>query len=364
MKVGIDISQIVYGTGVSSYTKELVRKILEIDREDRFILWGGSLRHKEIIRQYAFSLKGNFELKISPLSPNMADFMWNRMHKINVERFVGKVDVFHSSDWTQPPTRAFKVTTVHDLAPLKFPKLTHPRIVAVHKRRLYWVVNEVDRIIVPSISTKEDLIKVGGKEERIVVIPEAAGDVFKPQSEEAINAVKTKYGIKEDYIMTVGYGERKNTRRLIEAYGKVKRKNLKLVIVGGVRKESLERGVTYTGYVSDSDLAAFYSGSRGLIYPSIYEGFGLPVLQAFSCDCPVVTSNTSSLPEVAGEAAVLVDPENINLIAEGIEEVLVRPSKWIKKGRVQVKKFSWEKAARETLRVYRSGFPSGEKISA
>ncbi len=353
MKIGIDISQIVYGTGVSVYTKELVRNLLAIDREDEYVLFGGSLRQVSSIKNYVLSIKGNFETKFFPFSPTLVDFVWNRLHIFSVEKLIGKVDVFHSSDWTQPPTDAFKVTTVHDLAPLKYPKLTHPKIVSVHKRRLYWVINEVNKIIVPSRITKDDLIKIGGKEERIVVIPEAAGEVFKPQSEEAISAVKARYGIKEDYIMTVGYGERKNTKRLIEAYEKVKRKNLKLVVVGGARKHSLERGVTYTGYVSDNDLAALYSGSRGLVYPSIYEGFGLPILQAFACGVAVVTSKGTAMEEVAGEAAVLVDADSVTSISEGIDEILVRPSMWRKKGLKRIKDFSWEKTTRETLKVYR-----------
>lgn len=226
MKFGIDISQIVYGTGVSVYTKDVVRKLLEIDTEDRFILFGGSLRNQHILRQFTLSLKGNFEVKIFPFSPSMADFIWNRVHRLKVEKLIGKIDLFHSSDWTQPPTNAFKVTTVHDLAPLKFPKITNPRIVAVHSRRLYWVTREVDRIIVPSESTKEDLLKIGGKEERIRVIPEAASEVFKVQPCGFVRQVKTKYGINDDYIMTVGVGERKNTKRLIDAYQKSKKKKL------------------------------------------------------------------------------------------------------------------------------------------
>ncbi len=353
MKIGIDISQVVYGTGVSVYTKELVRKLLEIDHEDEFVLFGGSLRNQYILRQFCLSLKGNLEFKILPFSPTMADFVWNRVHRLKVEKLIGKVDVFHSSDWTQPPTNAFKVTTVHDLAPLKFPKATPPRIVSVHSRRLYWVLRECDRIIVPSKSIKGDLIATGGKEEKIFVIPEAAGEIFRPQPQQLIKSVKVKYGIKDDYLITVGYGERKNTEKLIEAYEKVKRKNLKLVVVGGLRKESETRGVIFTGYVTDLELAALYSGAKALAYPSFYEGFGLPVLQAFSCGCPVVTSKGAAMEEVADKAAILIDPYKVSSIAEGIDEILRKPKEYIKKGLKRVEEFSWEKAARDTLQVYR-----------
>ncbi len=354
MKIGIDISQVVYGTGVSLYTKELVRKLLEIDREDQFILFGGSLRSQYLLRQFSLSLKGNLEVKILPFSPTMADFIWNRVHRLKVEKLIGKVDVFHSSDWTQPPTNAFKVTTVHDLAPLKFPKATHPRIVSVHSRRLYWVLRECDRIIVPSQSTRGDLIAIGGKEEKITVIPEAAGEIFKVQPQNLIENVKAKYGIKDDYLITVGYGERKNTKKLIEAYEKAKRKNLKLVVVGGIKKETETRGVIFTGYVSDLELAAFYSGAKALVYPSFYEGFGLPVLQAFSCGCPVVTSRGTAMEEVAHKSAILVDPYEVSSIAEGIDEILRKPKEYIKKGLKRAKDFSWKDTAEQTLALYKS----------
>lgn len=354
LRIGIDISQIAYGTGVSVYTRELVKKLLEIDSEDHFILFGGSLRRQQVFRQFSLSLKGNFETRILPLSPTIADFIWNRVHRLKIEKLIGKVDLFHSSDWTQPPSYSFKVTTIHDLAPLKFPRLTHPRIVSVHKRRLYWVIRECDRIIVPSVATKKDLVVIGGKEEKIKVIPEAASDIFRPQPEELIKKVKVKYNINDDYLITVGSGGRKNTKRLIDAYQKAKRKNLKLVVVGNRTPDLVEeRGVISTGFVSDMDLASLYAGAKALVYPSLYEGFGLPVLQAFSSGCPVVTSKETAMEELFGKAAVLIDPYKVDSITEGIEEVLRKPKEYIKKGLKKSREFSWEKAAKGTLEVYR-----------
>ncbi len=357
MKIGIDISQIVYGTGVSVYTKELVRGLLKVDTENEYVLFGGSLRNQFLLRQFTLSLRGNFKVKVVPISPTAADFIWNRIHRLKIERLIGKIDVFHSSDWTFPPTRAFKVTTVHDLAPLVYPRLTHPKIVAVHKRRLYWVVKEADRIIVPSKVVEEDLIKIGGIKEKIRIIPEAVGQEFKISDSGVINSIRKKYNLNSDYLITVGVGERKNTKKLIEAFQKIKRKNLKLVIVGMGSGKYRERGVIPLGYVPDADLPILYSGSRGLVYPSIYEGFGLPVLQAFACGIPVATSMATAMEEVAGEAAVLVDANSVTSISEGINEILVRPSMWRKKGLKRIKDFSWEKTARETLEVYESGFP-------
>ncbi len=351
MRIGIDISQIVYGTGVSVYTRELVNNLLQIDSKNKYVLFGGSLRRKADLMRFTGTLKA--ETKIVPLSPTLADLVWNRLHTFKVEKLIGKVDVYHSSDWTQPPTDTFKVTTVHDLAPIKFPNETHKRIVEVHRRRLYWVLKEVDRIIVPTNSTKKDLIELGADEAKIRVIYEAAGEHFKKVSDEVVKEVKTKYGIREDYIMTVGVGERKNTKRLIEAVQKVKGKRLKLVVVGGAKDSNFEdRGVVYTGFITDDELIAFYSGAKALVYPSLHEGFGLPLVQAMACSCPVVTSDLGSMKEVVGGAGILVDPYDINAIAMGIEKAVDGPKGLITKGLKRVKEFSWEKAARETLEVY------------
>src|SRR5258708_7110480 len=268
MRVGIDISQIIYGTGVSVYTRELVTNLLKIDKENQYVLFGGSLRRREELKRYTKN--------IIPLSPTLADLVWNRLHIVGVERFIGNVDVLHSSDWNQPPTAAFKVTTVHDLAPINYPNETPKRIIEVHKRRLYWVMREVDRIIVPTNFVKDELKKLGADEKKIRVIYEAAGENFKKVTGEAVNETKKKFGIREDYIMALGIGERKNTKRIIEAYQKSK-KNYKLVIVGGHAKTNFdERGVTYTGYISDDDLVCLYIGTNAFLSPSLSALFAFP----------------------------------------------------------------------------------------
>jgi len=354
MKIGIDISQIVYGTGVSFYTKELVRKLLQVDRENQYVLFGGSLRRKGGLEHFLGSLRGNFISKIYPIPPSIADFIWNRLHIFGIERLIGEIDVLHSSDWSQPPSSAFKVTTVHDLSAMRFPRLTARKIFDVQGRRLMRVKEEADRVIVPSESTKKDLIEYGIEESKIRVIYEAAGEEFFPKSPEDVNLVKAKYGIRRKYILTIGVGGRKNTERLIKAFELAKAgEELNLVLIGrqtaNVRSG---RGLNFLGHVEEKDLPALMSGAETFAFPSLYEGFGLPVLQAFACGTPVVTSNVSSLPEVAGNAAVLVDPEDVNSIAEGIKKALRGRIGLVKSGFAQAKKFSWDKTAGETLKVY------------
>src|SRR3989344_5338261 len=284
MKIAIDSSQILYETGVSSYTKNLIEGLLQIDKENQYIIFGGSLRRYFELKNKLklFELKNNHNIftKVFPLPPKLTDLAWNRLHLFPIERLVGDIDVLHSSDWAQPPTRAYKVTTVHDVIPIKYPKLTHPTIVSTHVRRFNIVKKVVDAIICPSESTKGDLINLGVSLNKIFVIPEAPESIYKP-------ATKTQI------------------------------KKLKLVVVGEAKTEiSYRRGVIFTGPVQSNELPVFYSGAEALVYPSLYEGFGLPILEAFSCKIPVVTSNFGAMREVADSCAQLVDPYSVSSIVE------------------------------------------------
>lgn len=359
MKIAIDISQIVYETGVSHYVRNLVTNLLKIDKDNSYILFAGSLRRKVDIEKFASTLSGNFELKVFPLPPTLLSFLWNNLHVFPIEKLIGPVDIFHTSDWAEAPSSAFKVTTVHDLAPILYPNL-FPRdairnIVETHKLRLSWVKKESKRVIVPSEATKNDLVQLGFNADVIRVTPEAVSTNFKKAIEEEIVAVKRKYQISGDYVLSVGMNPRKNTQRIIDAFEKSRYgKDLKLVFIGTPKYITVQEGrnVRIVGHVENSELSVLYSGAKALIYPSLYEGFGLPILEAFACECPVVTSNVSSLKEVAGKAAALVDPYDVNSIVEGIEKVLRGPKGFIEKGVARVKEFSWEETARKTLGVY------------
>jgi glycosyltransferase involved in cell wall biosynthesis len=221
---------------------------------------------------------------------------------------------------------------------------------------LYWVRKESKRIIVPSESTKSDLARLGFNENEIRVIPEAPSDIFKPASTESIENLKKKYKISGKYILGIGINIRKNTENVIKAFDLARAgQDLKLVLVGFPKYSNIKetRNVRIAGHVPFRELPALYSGAEALVYPSFYEGYGLPILESFACGTPVVTSNVSSMPEVAGDAAVLVDPYDVNSIAEGITKALNGPKGLIEKGFTRVKQFSWEKTARMTLDVYK-----------
>lgn len=354
MRIAIDISQIVYGTGVSIYTENLVRNLLAIDSSNEYRLFAGSLRRKEdILRIFP-------QTKVFPIPPTLANIIWNRLHVLPIEKLIGQVDIFHTSDWTEPPSTAFKVTTIHDLAPFLYPNL-FPKdlirdIVDTHRSRLALVRREASRIIVPTDATKKDLITLGFDESKIRVIAEAASTQFKRSTQLQINEVKVKYKLHSKYVLAVGMDPRKNTERILKAFDHASAgKEVKLVFIGEPKymKIKEDRNVRILGRVPESLLPALYSGAEALVYPSLYEGFGLPILEAMSCGCPVITSNLSSTKEVAGGAALLVDPYEVESIKEGIEKILRGSKSFIDKGYKRVKDFSWEKTARQTLDVYK-----------
>jgi len=348
MKIAIDISQVVYGTGVSTYTKALVDSLLNLDQENEYVLFGGALRRSA-------QIKSIFpEAKIFPIPPMAADFIWNRLHVFPIEKLTGPVDVFHSSDWTQGPSKAFKVTTVHDLIPLKFPKFIHRKILDAHIHRLELVRKEVDRVIVPSVSTKNDLIDFGVSEDKIRVIPEAG--IYHNVNTQIIDSVLKKYQISGDYLVAFGSAPYKNIVNIVKAFELASAgKNLKLVILGNqsIKLIREQRNVRLVGFVPDDEMAVIVSQSKGLIYASLYEGFGQNILEGFYFGIPVITSNLASMPEVAGEAAVLVDPYSVESISDGIDKILRGPKNYINKGYLRFKDFSWEKTAQMTLEVYK-----------
>ena len=380
MKIGIDISQSAHrGTGVGTYTKELVENLFRIDRKNEYVFFFSSLRGK--LPDFKFPLDREqhrpapkFKIKQCKLPTSVLELLWNRLHVLPVEKLVGKVDIFHSSDWTQPPAKAKKITTVHDLSPWKYPETLDPKIVRVHKRRMKWVLQEADLVIADSIATREDMFKIlNFPRKKVRVIPLAADKIFSPQPLSEIERVKTKYRIGGEYFLSVGTREpRKNLKRTVQAFrmfsqgltGQKRNSECEsgevcLVLVGkfGWGKDiAPAEKVILTGYVPNSDLPALYSGAKGFVYPSLFEGFGLPVLEAMACGVPVVTSGVSSLPEVVGQAAILVDPEKTEQIAMALNEIYFNRTldeRLKKMSLAQSKKFSWEKTASQTLKVYR-----------
>lgn len=378
MRIGIDISQIVHGTGVSRYTQLLVQSLVKIDHKNQYVLFGTSLRRNKQLKNFQQDLKGykNVEFKIFRLPPILFEFLWNRLHLLPIEKFIGDVDVFHSSDWLEPPIssdKTKKVTTIHDMVVYLFPSSLPPRIVSNQKRRIKYVKKEVDMVIANSQTTKEDIIKfLEIPEDKIVVTYLAASQDFKPQDEGKIDEVLEKYKIKKPYILSVATQEpRKNIQKLLDAFDKLiqdpksKNQNIHLVLVGkygwgkGFRLGENDEGsgqVIWTGYVPQEDLLALYAGCRVFVYPSLYEGFGLPVLEAMATGSPVITSNNSSMAEIAKNAAILIDPRSESQLVRALNLVLnlnlENYQKMVNASLDRARFYTWPKTAKQTLKVY------------
>jgi glycosyltransferase involved in cell wall biosynthesis len=332
LRVGFDISQTAHTGGVATYTQNLAENLSKLS-DLEMVYFYSSLR-----KPYKGKLK---HVKTFRLPPTLFEVLFNRIRNTPIEKFIGNIDIFHSSDWIQPPSKAKKVTTVHDLVALKYPEWSHPKIAAVHKRRLHLVEEEVDMVIAVSESTKNDLLEVSKiPKEKITVIYEAVDERFKPKSKKELDEFKQKYDLPDQFVLAIGgVGERRNLKRVKEAT-----KDYNLIITG----ETIPS-------LTPEEMPLLYGAATILLYPSFYEGFGLPVLEAMSCGIPVITSNISSLPEVGGNAALYVDPQSIVDIAGTLKDVWDDKdlkNELIKKGFDQVKKFSWERAAKETAAIY------------
>ncbi len=332
LRVGMDISQIAHGGGVATYTNNLTAQLSKLSNLE-MVYFYSSLR-----KPYRGKLKNVKKYRLPPI---LFEMLFNRWRNVSIERFIGSLDIFHSSDWTQPPSKAKKVTTYHDVVPIKYPQWSHPKIVAVHKRRLWLVEQEIDFVIAVSESVKADLLEVSKiPENKIKVIYEAPSADFKIQSKTNIEKFKKKYNLPKEYVLAIGgIGERRNLKRIKEAS-----KDYNLVIAG--------KTVPWLEY---DELELLYNSARVLLYASLYEGFGLPVVDAFACGLPVITSNVSSMPEVGGDAALYVDPFNTEDIKDKLRMAMEDNDlreEMIEKGFKQVKKFSWKKAAYETEAVY------------
>lgn len=376
MKIAIDISQIVHeGTGVATYTDQLIRNLLKIDTENEYILFGISLRKLRLLTNYFTGLKTshkNLESKFFSIPPTAGEFLWNRLHLVKMENLLGSIDIFHSSDWIQPPTAAKKITTIHDLLVYEYPDVSHPYIVETQKRRLKWVMQECDAIITDSIFTKNRLAKIMKVDfPNTEVVYPGIMNKFRPADKEAIRKVKQKYGLYDDYILSVGTVEpRKNLIALLKAFEQFlkhplisnRNRPMELVIVGKYgwgEKIAKAKNVKILGFVPEDDLPVLYSGATMFVYPSLYEGFGFPILEAMACGCPVITSDHGSLKELATGAAVIIDPESTEDIMSKMIQLFVDQelrAELVKQGKKNIERFNWEKTAGEVLKIYKRLF--------
>ncbi len=362
MLIGIDASRaaVQERTGTENYSLNVIRHLLSLERSHRYRLYFNRLPSAEL-----FPMAAGLELRVMPFPR-----LWTHL-RLSWEMARYPPDVLfvpaHVLPLVHPPS---SVVTVHDLGYLYYPEAHRPLDRLYLDLSTRYNARVASRVIAISQATKDDLIQHYGVEpDKITVVYSGCdGTIQTVEDEATIKAVKARHGIQGDYILYVGTLQpRKNLKRLLEAYALLRKQGETphLVIAGRkgwlyeqifqqVEKLGLKAEVTFPGYVPQDNLPALLSGARLFVLPSLYEGFGLPVLEAMACGTPVLCSNVSSLPEVAGNAALLVDPLDVEGMAEAMNRVLQDEelrARLVERGRQQVRRFSWERCARETLTV-------------
>lgn len=358
MKIGIttDILRNIK-TGVEEYTVELINHLAANFPEDEFFIIREKDRHQEFKDFKSFETKKRIKFFGSR-------FFYSLL--ANPDTFKG-FDLIHCPTHEAPFFRKLKtktVATIHDLTPLVLPEEQKFNRVFYFKYFLKPLLRNFDGIIADSFSTKNDLMKFFGiPEEKISVVYLGVSERFKPQTADPV--FLNRWGLEPGYIFFMGTIEpRKNIVRLLGAFEKIRQKfKIKLVIAGGLgwqyqkiyQKILASKDVVFLGYVPDEYLPALYNGARIFVYPSLYEGFGLPVLEAMASGLPVITSNTSSLKEIAIDAAILINPLDTEALEREMSRLISSENlqkELAEKTLKQAQKFSWDKTAAETYQVY------------
>jgi glycosyltransferase involved in cell wall biosynthesis len=364
MRVAIDARKL-HDFGIGTYTRNLLRHLARIDRESEYVLLC-----QEPDLGVASQLGPNFRTVLEPSPSYSVQEQFHVPWVLHRER----PDVFHAPHYVLPPAaRCRSVVTIHDCIHLMFPQYLPSRMAYAYAKASMWMaVRRSHRILTVSEASKRDIIHFFNvRPEKIVVVYNAIDERFRATpSEEDVARVRERYQLAHGFVLYVGnIKPHKNLVRLIEAYDMLRHRGfeeLKLLIIGdeisklpalrrAVHKHKLHKHVRFLGYQPDDTLAVLYRLAEVFVFPSLYEGFGLPPLEAMACGTPVVTSNVSSLPEVTGDAAVLVDPYEVESIAEGMQRVLTDAALSAElraKGIARAREFSWERSVGRTRELY------------
>jgi glycosyltransferase involved in cell wall biosynthesis len=354
-------------TGVNNYLYNLIKNMIVNGKADEI-----SLIHYEKSDDPIYSKVNDIIIPEKPLKLTSA---------LGIPQAVknADIDILHVPvHWYNQITpfvfnrKIKKVLTVHDLTPILFPEMHTRETNLTWRSSFKFIKNKTNIMICVSESTKTDCVKLLNiPEKRLRVIPLSADEQYKPlkNKKQIHDELKQEYNIDFPFILFVGTLEkRKNVPTLIKSFYKLKKSKVdhKLVVVGGkgwkytkifdlIEELNLKNEVIFTDYVSDEYLVKLYNAADLFVYPSLYEGFGLPPLEAMACGCPVITSNTSSLPEVVGDAGIMIDPNDINSLTESMLKILTNNQlreEMSKKSLERAKMFSWKKTAKETWNVY------------
>jgi len=358
MIIGIDVrTAIGEKAGIGNYTYNLVKNLAEIDKKNYYILYSNKLPDFKLSNE-------KFQIKIF----KYPSVLWHL--RVFLDIIFNKVDIYHTSSMIIPSMLKNRCAIfIPDVTNFLFPQY-HTLKVKISKIFYKRAIRNAKAVLTNSLNSKNDIISLfGDLNNKITITYLAASDEFKIIDNLAyLEKIRSIYNLPDKFILFVGSIEpRKNLKGLIEAFSRIKEIiSHKLVVVGGkgwlnseiykvIEEKQLQNNIIFTGYVPDKDLVVIYNLADLFVYPSFYEGFGFPVLEAMSCGVPVISSNTSSLPEVCGDAGIMVNPYDNEQLAETILKVLKDQflrNKMITEGLKQTKKFSWENTTKQTLSVF------------
>lgn len=372
MRIALDYTAgIRQGAGIGQYVRSLVDAMLAQDSSNQYTL----LASGRPTRERTFPVAHNVQGRSIGIPDRYVNILWYRWRiPLYANYFTGPMDVYHGLDFGLPPLKGKirKVVTVYDLAFLEHPETAVPSLAAYLNKVVPEAVAAADIVAAISHTTKQALIThYNVPPAKIAIIPCGVGPQFQRVTDQALlEQTQRKFELQRPFIFSVGTLEpRKNHLGLIKAFYEAQKSHnapAMLAIAGGkgwmyeetqraVAEFKLEHKVRFLGRVSERELITLYSLADIFAFPSFFEGFGIPPLEAMACGTPVITSNTSSLPEVAGDAALLVDPHDISAIAQAITEMIENEplrEDLRHKGYAQVQRYTWSQAARKMLAIY------------
>jgi glycosyltransferase involved in cell wall biosynthesis len=355
VRVVVDVTPLALPrTGIGNYVLGMLRGLTEAGAEHEIVAFSAvAPPGKRRIEQALDGVPVQRRLILVPPRSHYWRTAWSRLGRGPVEWLVGSLDVFHFSDWMYPPQRGgVRATTIHDLFPLRHPDWVHPQTHRMHSRKYAHAARTCDVIVVNSEFTAGEVVELlGFPRERICVAYPGLGPLFGPDG--------PSRDLGGPYVLTVATLERrKNLETLLEAMALVRERHpdLHLAVVGapGWQGPSLDaQGVLPLGYVPEEQLAALYRGAEVFVYPSRFEGFGMPIVEAMACGTPVVASAHRSMDEASGDAAVRADPESAEAIATAIEEGLLDDSR-VARGLEHARRFTARAQGEAILRGYQA----------
>jgi glycosyltransferase involved in cell wall biosynthesis len=352
MRIAFDVSPLSHPrTGIGNYILGSLSGLAAAAGDEHEIVAFAptSLRGRRAIPAALDGVAVDVRLRVLPFSHRFR-MAWSRRGRPPVERFLGPVDVLHFSDWMYPPQAAgVRATTIHDLVPLRFPEWVTPRTREMHGEKYEHTARSCDLVFTNSEYTAGDVVDLLG-------LPRERIHVAHPGLLPGFSSTGQRAELGAPYVLGVGTFEpRKNLPRLVEAW-RLLDGDLTLALAGGegwgAQPELAHEHIRTLGFVPDARLPELYRGAEVFVYPSLFEGFGIPVLEAMACGTPVVASSHPSLDEACGDAAVRADPAEPEAIASAIRDAMARRDELVRRGLEHAARFSWRAAGEILLRGY------------